>query len=124
MMKTKKCKVCGLIAPADDFPKGRCICKACKRKKDVEYKRNWRKTHTEKKRIKTAEEWRNYREKLKATRGNTYPSDEYAEKRRAYQRAYAEKHKNDEVFKQKRRDKARRYRELLKERKIQDGRNI
>jgi hypothetical protein len=112
-----------LIAPADDFPKGRCICKACKRKKDVEYKRNWRKTHTEKKRIKTAEEWRNYREKLKATRGNTYTSDEYAEKRRIYQREYAKKHKNDEVFKQKQRERARRYRELLKERKLQDGSN-
>ena len=120
-METKKCNVCGIVAPADNFPQGRCICKECKRKRDTEYKREWRKTHNDKKR--TSEDYRKYRERIKAKRGNTYPTDEYAEKRRAYQREYAKKHKDDEVFKQKQRDRSRRYRELLKERKRIHGSN-
>ena len=102
MIKIKKCKVCGLVAPADAFPKGRrLVCKTC-----------------------YYEQVKEYRKKLKEKRGNTYTSDACAEKRRAYQREYLKKHKDDEVFKQKKRESSRRYRESLKERKIQDGRNI
>lgn len=100
-METKKCRVCGLVAPADAFPKGRRhICKTC-----------------------YYEQVKEYRKKLKEKRGNTYTSDACAEKRRAYQREYVNKHKDDDVFKQKKREWSRRHRELLKEKKIQNGSN-
>lgn len=101
MIKINKCKVCGLEAPADAFPKGRrLVCKTC-----------------------YYEQVKEYRKKLKEKRGNTYTSDACAEKRRAYQREYVKKHKDDEVFKQKKREWSRRHRELLKERKRLHGSN-
>lgn len=81
-MKIKICRVCGLVAPADAFPKGRRrVCKTCYQ-----------------------EQAKEYRKKLKAKRGNTYASDASAERRRAYQRKYYSEHKNDESFKMKRRE--------------------
>ena len=101
-MNIKKCRVCGLIAPADAFPKGRCVCKTCYRGQKTDYMARWRKTHPRK--PSNPEQAKEYRQKLKARRGNSYTSDASAEKRRAYQRNYYSEHKNDESYKMKRRE--------------------
>lgn len=99
MDNIKRCSKCGCIKPIEQFHKQSRYCKMCHN----EYQNQWRKrkmivSEEFRKRVSMYDKKR--REKSKSMRGDTYGSDRYAETRRAYQRAYLQKRKHEDKFKE------------------------
>ena len=116
----RTCKKCGETKPAEEFvsKKRGYICIECRKKYMAEYrKNNPKKRDIEKEREYT----RNYRQKLKETRGNTYPNDEYAERCRARQREYERNCVKDAAYIERKRASCRKYQAKLRIKKKEEA---
>lgn len=118
-MEERTCKVCGRTLPIDDFAKygkyHRYICKACQNEKI----REWRKTKRESGDYKEHASPESREKKLlkeglarlkrKIETGTTYRNKADAEKKRAYQREYERKNRNNPQKKETQRRCSRNY---------------
>jgi hypothetical protein len=116
----RTCKKCGETKPEEEFYRGKgYTCNECRKKYLAEYNR----THPRKRDIeKERERHRNYRQRLKETRGCTYPSDEYAERHRARQRDYDRNRRiKDEAYAERHRAINKKYREKLRLKEVEEA---
>lgn len=116
----RTCKKCGKTKPEEEFYNGKgYTCNECRKKYLAEY----RKTHPRKRDLEKEREYiKNYRQKLKETRGCTYPNDEYAERCRARQRDYERNRRvKDEAYVERCRARCRKYQAKLRLKKKEEA---